>query len=220
MSDTIKILIAEDHALVRRGLMALLAAKPDLQVVGEAVDGNEAVRMARTCSPDVILMDLEMPRKDGISAIKEIRRQTPSSKILVITSYTDEERVIAAIRAGANGYLLKTTIPDDLVRAIHDVMQDRRPLDPAITNTVIRELERPAEPEATWPDNLTNREIDIIKLIAKGYSNLQIAEDLLISDRTVSTHVGRILKKLKLENRTQIALYALRKGLADLDDAE
>lgn len=216
----INILIAEDHALVRKGLMALLASKADLQVVGEAVDGNEAVRMAGSCSPDVILMDLEMPRKDGIRAIKEIRQHTPNSKILVITSYADEERVIAAIRAGADGYLLKTTVPDDLVRAIHDVMQGRRPLDPSITNTVIRELERPKEPEPTWPDNLTDREVDIIKLIAKGYTNVQIGHELSISDRTVSTHVGRILAKLDLANRTQLALYALHKGLANLDDSE
>ncbi len=220
MSESIKILVAEDHALVRKGLVALLSAKRDLQVVGEAVDGIEAVQKARSCKPDVILMDLEMPKKDGISAIKEIRQETDCGKILVITSYTDEERVIAAIRAGANGYLLKTAVPDELVRAIHDVMLDRRPLDPAITNTVIRELEQPVETEGQWPDNLTDREVDIIKLVAKGHSNLRIAEELLISERTVTTHVGRILNKLKLENRTQAALYALRMGLADLDDSD
>lgn len=217
MSETVRILIVEDHALVRKGLLALLTAKPGLQVVGEAVDGIEAIRMARSCSPDIILMDLEMPRKDGIYAITEIRKQQPQSKILVITSYTDEQRVIAAIRAGANGYLLKTTVPDDLLGAIREVMQGQLPLDPAITGTVIRELERPIEPPPAWPDNLTEREVSVIKLIAKGYSNIRIAEDLMISDRTVSTHVGRILTKLQLENRTQIALYALRKGLADLD---
>ena len=220
MSEAVKILIADDHALVRKGLLALLAAKPEVQVVGEAADGIEAVRMARSCSPDIILMDLEMPRKDGIIAIKEIRRQLPQSKILVLTSYTDDQRVIAAIRAGANGYLLKTSTPDDLMRAIREVLQGRMPLDPEITSTVVRELERPAETPPTRPENLSNREIDVIRLIAKGYPNRQIAEELLISDRTVSTHVGRILKKLQLENRTQIALYALRKGLADLDDAE
>ncbi len=220
MSEAVKILIVDDHALVRKGLLALLTAKPGVQVVGEAADGIEAVRMAGSCAPDIILMDLEMPRKDGISAIKEIRQQLPESKILVVTSYTDEQRVIAAIRAGANGYLLKTTVPDDLMRAIREVMQGQFPLDPTITSTVIRELEWPAEPQPTWPDDLTEREVDIIKLVAKGYSNNRIAVELMISDRTVSTHVGRILKKLELENRTQIALYALRKGLADLDDGE
>lgn len=220
MSEAVKILIADDHALVRKGLLALLEAKPDVQVVGEAADGIEAVSMAGSCSPDIILMDLEMPHKDGINAIKEIRQQQPRCKILVLTSYTDDRRVIAAIRAGANGYLLKTTMPDDLLRAIREVLLGQMPLDPEITSTVVRELKRPAETPATRPENLTKREIDVIRLIAKGYSNRQIAEELLISDRTVSTHVGRILKKLQLENRTQIALYALRKGLVDLVDSE
>ncbi len=220
MAGVIKILIVDDHALVRKGLLALLTSKPEMQVVGEAADGQEALSMARFCLPDIILMDLEMPRKDGTSAIKEIRKQLPNCKILVVTSYTDEQRVIAAIRAGANGYILKTTVPDDLLRAIREVMRDRMPLDPSITGTVIRELERPQEPAQTWPDNLTDREVDIIKLIAKGDPNNRIAEKLSISDRTVSTHVGRILKKLQLENRTQIALYALRKGLADLDNGD
>jgi NarL family two-component system response regulator LiaR len=217
MSETVKILLVEDHALVRKGLLALLTAKPGLEVVGEAVDGIDAIRMAQSCLPDIILMDLEMPRKDGIYAIKEIRQQQPQSKILVITSYTDEQRVIAAIRAGANGYLLKTTVPDDLLRAIREVMQGQLPLDPAITSTVIRELDKPEQVLPVWPDNLTEREVSVIKLITKGYSNIRIAEDLMISDRTVSTHVGRILKKLELENRTQIAIYALRKGLVDLE---
>lgn len=218
MTATIKILIAEDHALVRKGLWALLSSKSEIEIVGEAMDGNEAVHMAKSCSPDIILMDLEMPRRDGISAIQQIKRDSPQCKILVVTSYTEEERVISAIRAGADGYLLKTTVPDNLVRAIHDVMHDRRPLDPAITNSVIRELEQPSPAKEVWPDDLTDREVDIIRLVAKGYSNAQVAADLSLSDRTVSTHVSRILAKLKLENRTQIALYALRKGLANLDD--
>lgn len=220
MSEEIKILIVDDHALVRKGLLALLTAKPDVQVVGEAADGFEAVHMAGSCSPDIILMDLEMPRKGGISAIEEIQHQSPRSKILVLTSYTDDQRVIAAIRAGANGYLLKTTMPDDLLRSIHEVMQGQLPLDPTITSTVIRELERPAELDLDWPDNLTEREVDVIKLIARGYNNRRVAQELLISDRTVSTHVSRILPKLQLENRTQIALYALREGLADINDSE
>lgn len=218
MPAAIKILIAEDHALVRKGLLALLSAKPEIQVVGEAVDGHEAVSMAKLSSPDIILMDLEMPNRDGISAIREIKQKSPQCKILVITSYVEEERVIAAIRAGADGYLLKTTVPDDLVRAIYDIMQNRRPLDPAITDTVIRELDKPIQAVQEWPDDLTDREVDIIRLVAKGYSNAQIAAEISLSDRTVSTHMGRILAKLALENRTQVALYALRKGLADLEE--
>ena len=220
MSQRIRILIAEDHALVRKGLRALLSAKADLEVIGEAVDGIEAVEMTLRLNPDIVLMDLEMPQKDGTSAIRDIRSQMPDCKILVITSYTDEERVIAAIRAGANGYLLKTAVPDDLVRAIHDVMEDRRPLDPAITSTVLHHLDGLQEKDEAWPDELTDREVDIIRLIARGMSNAQLGEALSISERTVSTHVSRILTKLELENRTQIALYALRQGLAGLDNGE
>jgi len=220
MAEPVKILIVEDHALVRKGLLALLAVKPDIKVVGEAVDGVEAVRLAGLCSPDIILMDLEMPRKDGIAAIKEIRQNQPTSKILVLTSYNDDERVISAIQAGANGYLLKTTMPEDLLRSIQEVCQGQLPLDPAVTGTIIREIERPLESPRTGPDDLSNREIDVIKLIAQGYSNQRIANDLLISDRTVSTHVSRILNKLELENRTQAALYALRHGLVELSSTE
>lgn len=218
MSEPIGVLIVDDHALVRKGLLALLNVRPEVHVVGEAIDGMEAVHLASTQYPDVILMDLEMPTKDGITAIKEIREKQQESKILVLTSYTDDERVIAAIRAGANGYLLKTTTPDDLLQAIRRVHQGDSPLDPSITSTVVRQLNRPSTPQTTRPGQLTEREMDVIKLVAKGLTNQQIATELAVSERTVSTHVSRILTKLQLENRTQAALYALRTGLADLDE--
>ncbi|UCC50974.1 MAG: response regulator transcription factor [Anaerolineaceae bacterium] len=218
MSEPIGVLIVDDHALVRKGLLALLNVRPEVHVVGEAIDGMEAVHLASTQYPDVILMDLEMPTKDGITAIKEIREKQQESKILVLTSYTDDERVIAAIRAGANGYLLKTTMPDDLLLAIRRVHQGDLPLDPSITSTVVRQLNRPSTPQTTRPGQLTEREMDVIKLVAKGFTNQQIATELAVSERTVSTHVSRILTKLQLENRTQAALYALRTGLADLDE--
>lgn len=218
MSEPIGVLIVDDHALVRKGLLALLNVRPEVHVVGEAIDGMEAVHLASTQYPDVILMDLEMPTKDGITAIKEIREKQQESKILVLTSYTDDERVIAAIRAGANGYLLKTTTPDDLLQAIRRVHQGDLPLDPSITSTVVRQLNRPSTPQTTRPGQLTEREMDVIKLVAKGLTNQQIATELAVSERTVSTHVSRILTKLQLENRTQAALYALRTGLADLDE--
>ncbi|NCF65887.1 MAG: response regulator [Chloroflexi bacterium] len=218
MSEPIGVLIVDDHALVRKGLLALLNVRPEVHVVGEAIDGMEAVHLASTQYPDVILMDLEMPTKDGITAIKEIREKQQESKILVLTSYTDDERVIAAIRAGANGYLLKTTTPDDLLQAIRRVHQGDLPLDPSITSTIVRQLNRPSTPQTTRPGQLTEREMDVIKLVAKGLTNQQIATELAVSERTVSTHVSRILTKLQLENRTQAALYALRTGLADLDE--
>jgi DNA-binding NarL/FixJ family response regulator len=218
MSEPIGVLIVDDHALVRKGLLALLNVRPEVYVVGEAVDGLDAVRLASIQYPDVILMDLEMPRLDGIAAIREIRAEQQVSKILVLTSYTDEERVIAAIRAGANGYVLKTTMPDDLLQAIRLVHQGDLPLDPSVTNTVVRELNRPPTPSPSRPDLLTDREIDVIRLIATGRANQQIATELGVSERTVSTHVSRILTKLQLENRTQAALYALRTQLADLDE--
>ena len=216
MSQPIVILIVDDHALVRKGLFALLNVRPEVYVVGEAVDGTDAVHLACTRNPDVILMDLEMPGKDGITAIKEIRQKQQKSKILVLTSYTDDERVIAAIRAGADGYLPKTTTPDDLLQAIRRVHQGDLPLDPSVASTVVRELNRPSQPPQSRPDRLTEREIDVIKLIAMGLTNQQIASELALSDRTVSTHVSRILTKLQLENRTQAALYALRAGIAEL----
>ena len=213
----IKILIADDHALVRRGLIALLDGWQDIEIIGEAADGFEALRIAVEKQPDVILMDLEMPRLDGIVAIQQIKEKQLDCKILVISNYDDDDRVVAAVQAGANGYLLKTTTPEDLLSAIREVHQGGAPLDPAITNVVLRKLSGDIAETGFAVGDLTEREISVLKLLAKGYSDRRIAETLSISVRTVSTHVHSILGKLGLENRTQAALYALRNDLARLE---
>ena len=217
MSNTrnIRILIADDHAVVREGLRTLITAKPGLELVGEATDGNEAVSMARSTQPDVVLLDMIMPNKDGLAAIEEIKADNPDARILVLTSFSDDEKVFAAIKAGALGYLLKDSAPQQLIQAIHDVHQGKSSLHPTIALKVIRELNQPTDlPPTEAP--LTDRELETLRLVAQGLTNQEIAQKLFISERTVGKHVSNILEKLHLANRTQAALYALRKGLVDL----
>lgn len=215
----LKILVADDHALVRRGLIALLDGLQDIEIVGEAGDGFEAIRLAEDTMPDVILMDLEMPRLDGIVAIEQIKKFNQDCKILVVSNYYDDDRVVAALKAGANGYLLKTTMPEDLLSAIKNVHQGGAPLDPAITHVVLRNLDMANNKDNEVEMNeLTVRELTVLKLLARGYSDQRIAATLSISVRTVSTHVHSILRKLELENRTQAALFALRNELVDVKE--
>lgn len=215
----IRILIADDHALVRRGLIALLDGLQDIEVVGEAADGFEAIRLTEEKQPDVILMDLEMPRLNGIVAIEKIKETNLDCKILVVSNYYDDDRVLSAVRAGANGYLLKTTLPEELLAAIQEVHKGGAPLDPVITHVVLRSLSGTNNTDDEVELNeLTDRELTVLKLMAKGYSDQRIATSLMISVRTVSTHVHSILRKLNLENRTQAALYAIRNDLTDLNE--
>ena len=211
----IRILIADDHAVVREGLRALIEAKPDMELVGEAEDGVEAVLMARTLKPDVILLDLLMPRMDGIEAIGEIKQENPHARILILTSFAADDKVFPAIKAGALGYLLKDSSSQALIQAIREVYQGESSLHPTIARKLIREILRPST-AAPAENLLTEREVAVLKLIAGGLSNQEIAETLVISERTVSSHVSNILEKLHLANRTQAALYALREGLASL----
>jgi NarL family two-component system response regulator LiaR len=215
--ESIRILIVDDHAVVREGLRALISVKTDMQVVGEAADGREAVSLAGSLRPDVILLDLVMPNMDGIQAIAEIKRQDPGARILVLTSFADDAQVFPAIKAGALGYLLKDSSPEELLQAIRDVYQGKPSLHPNIAMRVIQELNRPQEDLPPTEDPLTERELEVLKLVAQGQSNQEIAIALTISERTVGTHVSNILDKLHLANRTQAALYALRTGLASLD---
>jgi NarL family two-component system response regulator LiaR len=194
----------------------LINAEPGMELVGEAINGQQAIEMARTLKPDVILLDLHMPKKDGLEAIAEIREENPQAKILVLTSFTDEEKIFTAIKSGAMGYLLKDSSPKEILDAIRKVHLGETSLSPAIADKLMRELQRSSNLTPTT-DPLTKREVEILKLVAKGLSNQDIADQLVISERTVRTHVTNILSKLHLANRTQVALYALREGLADLE---
>ncbi len=209
----LRVLIADDHAIVREGLGAIIFLQPDMELVGEAIDGMQVVALARDLKPDVILIDLVMPCQDGLTAIRKITELNPAARILVLTSFADDERVFPAIKAGALGYLLKDTPRDLLLQAIRDVAQGRAVLHPAIALKMMRELNQPPD----FPDPLTPRESETLRLIARGMSNQSIAAKLVVDERTVAKYVSNILDKLHLANRTQAALYALRKGLTDPD---
>lgn len=217
MTSPIRVLVADDHVVVRKGLSALLATEPDIEVVGEAENGHEAVTQAERLRPDVILMDLVMPELDGIEAIHRITTHQPEARILVLTSFAADDKVFPAIKAGALGYLLKDSGPEELVGAIHQVYRGESSLHPAIARKLLQELSRPSEQPPT-PEPLTEREVEVLQLVARGRSNREIAGKLTISEATARTHVSNILHKLHLASRTQAALYALREGLASLDD--
>jgi len=217
VTKSIKVLIADDHPLVREGLRALIATEPDMDLVGEASDGVEAVDLAMSLQP-VIPLDLMMPNKTGIEAIQEIKEENPDARILVVTSFGEDENVFPAIKAGALGYLLKDSSPQELLSALREVHRGEPSLHPTIALKLIRELNHPSQAKAEGTP-LTEREVEVLKLVAQGLSNHEIGETLVIADRTVSKHVSSIIEKLHVSNRTQVALYALKEGLATLDSA-
>jgi two-component system, NarL family, response regulator LiaR len=215
MTETIRILIVDDHTIVRDGLQALLSAEPGMEVVGVGANGVEAVEKSRDLRPDIILLDLIMPRKDGVQATLEIKKENPNARILILTSFAEDHQVFSAVKAGAMGYVMKDTSSDDLIQAIRDVFQNKPALQPAIAHKLMRDIQKQPG-QAQTEGSLTEREIEILQMVAQGQTNQQIADSLFLSERTVRTHITNILAKLRLDNRTQAALYALREGIAHL----
>ena len=218
MTDApIRILVVDDHTIVRKGIRALLAEIEDIEVLGEASTGQEAITRAESLNPDVILMDLVMPEMDGIEAIRHISIHQPKARILVLTSFAADDKVFPAIKAGALGYLLKDSDPADLVRAVRQVHRGEPSLHPSIARKVLQELSQPVS-HTPAPEPLTDREVEVLRLLAKGLGNQELADQLVIAEVTVRTHVSNILSKLHLANRVQATLYALREGLTSLQD--
>jgi NarL family two-component system response regulator LiaR len=212
--DKIRVVIVEDQALIREGLAAILSTQDDIDVVGQAGDGVEAVEIVESTRPDVILLDLVMPRQDGLTTIPIIKEKLPQAHILVLTSFADNDHVYQAIKSGAEGYMLKDATHVQLLQSIRDVAQGQATLYPSIAMRVIREMNSPAD-MLYATDPLTPRELDTLRLISTGLSNQEIAKKLFVQERTVAEYVSNILEKLHLANRTQAALYAHRKGLTE-----
>jgi DNA-binding NarL/FixJ family response regulator len=214
MSDgQITVLIVDDHAVVREGLRTFLELQDGIEVVGEAADGLEALELAAKLQPDVILMDLVMPRLDGVAAMRTVRERSPRSRVIVLTSFLDDERLLPAIEAGADGYLLKDVEPADLARAIRTAQAGEAMIDPTVAGRLLRTLSEPRAPQAADSERLTRREREVLELIAAGRSNKRIAFELGISEKTVKTHVGHLLAKLGVTDRTQAAVLAVQRGL-------
>jgi NarL family two-component system response regulator LiaR len=219
MSDieSIRVFVADDHTIVRKGIAAVLEIVPDIDMVGEAENGRDAVVQVEQLHPDVILMDLVMPDMDGIEAIRRIKDRQPKACILVLTTFAGEDKIFSAIKAGALGYHLKDSHPEELVQAIRQVYRGESSLHPVVARKVLEELAQPSERPPT-PDPLTQREVEVLRLVAQGLENREIAGSLVITEATVRTHVSNITSKLHVASRTQAALYALREGIASLND--
>jgi two-component system, NarL family, response regulator LiaR len=205
----IEVLVVDDHAVVREGLRTFLELQEGIAVVGEAADGEEAVRQAEALRPDVIVMDLVMPRLDGVGAMRELRRRLPSARVIVLTSFVEDERLLPAIQAGAAGYLLKNVEPSELARAVRAADAGEALIDPAVAARLVDAL---ADDDNRDEQPLTAREQEVLDLVARGYANKRIARELGIAEKTVKTHVGHVLAKLGVADRTQAALYAARTG--------
>jgi len=215
--NKIRLLVVDDQTVVREGLVAILANYPEIEVVGQAADGNQALEIVKQAKPNVVLLDMVMPGLDGLATIPKIREIAPNARILVVTGFAESDRVYQAIKAGALGYILKDATREQLLQAIRDVAQGRASLQPSIAVKLIQEINHPSESNYT-ADPLTRRELETIRLIARGLSNQEIAAELFVNERTIAKYVSSILDKLHLANRTQAALYALREGITELND--
>jgi two-component system, NarL family, response regulator LiaR len=211
----IRVLLADDQNIVRKGTHALLDTIEDVAVVGEAANGNEAVALATALEPDVVLMDLVMPACDGVEATRQVTTAHPGIHVIVMTSFGSDDKLLAAVRAGAVGYLLKDADPEALTQAIRQVARGGAWLPPDLTRRVLNEFSHP-EPAKALTDPLTDRELQVLRLLAQGRTNAQMAEAMYVSEVTIRTHVSHIHDKLGVENRVQAALYALRTGIATL----
>jgi two-component system response regulator NreC len=220
MSEQIRLLLADDHAVVRSGLRMLLQAQPDMIIVGEAETGQEAIRLVAELSPDVVLMDIEMPGMNGIEATRRIKANAPASAVLALTMYEDDQYFFEMLRAGASGYVPKRAAPDELVSAIRAVSRGEVFLYPSLAGRLVQDyLRRGPVGEGEPPgDELTPREQEVLTLIAQGFSNNEIADQLVISAKTVDRHRENIMRKLNLHNRVDLVKYALRKGLIGLEE--
>jgi NarL family two-component system response regulator LiaR len=209
MPESIRVLIVDDHAVVREGLRTFLDLQDGLEVVGEAGDGEEAVQLIRRLRPDVVLMDLVMPKLDGVEAMRQLRESSPETRVIVLTSFLDDERLLPAIRAGAAGYLLKDVQPQELAQAVRTAHAGKALIDPAVAARLVDTL---ADGRDESTEQLTPREREVLDLIARGFSNKRIALELGVAEKTVKTHVSHVLAKLGVSDRTQAALYAARLG--------
>jgi NarL family two-component system response regulator LiaR len=219
--NRISVLVVDDHQVVRQGLRTFLELQPDIRVVGEAGDGETAVELVRQLQPDVVLMDLVMPQLDGIAATRQVKALGGQTKVIALTSFTEDDKVFPAIQAGASSYLLKDVSPDELVEAIRAAHRGEARLHPNVARKLMEQVQSGApfvrQAHHSLPEELTGRELDVVRLVAQGCSNHQISQSLVISEKTVKTHISHILSKLQLEDRTQLAIYAIRHALVDLE---
>jgi len=215
MEQVIRVLVVDDHDIVRQGLRAMLESKGGIVVIGEAGDGEQAVIQARLLMPDVILMDLEMPRKNGISAIQDIIAEQPAARILVLSSFSEDSQIVESMRAGALGYLLKTAKLDDLVTAIRQINNGETPLNPLVARRLVVSMSS-QRTEPNLLEVLTDRELMILPLVVRGMTNKEIGDRLGITLRTVGTHIGNMIRKAGVENRVQLSMLAVRQGLTSL----